>query len=77
MSPNAAPLKIAPIRMTGSPPSTMPAGYMIGGEVVHGDELISTTCPMCGEFVCDNCSDDDGLCFGMCSEQEPDEDWYD
>lgn len=52
-----------------------PAGFMTGGEVVHGDTLISTTCPGCGEFVCDNCSDDDGMCFGMCSEEEPDDGW--
>lgn len=48
-----------------------PAGYLVGGEAVHGEDLVDTTCPECGEYVCDVCSDDDGHCLnGMCSEEE-------
>lgn len=60
-----------------NPGCEAPAGYMIGGEAVPGADLVDTRCPVCGEFVCDNCSDDDGHCRnGMCSEEEPDDaDW--
>lgn len=48
-----------------------PAGYLIGGEAVPGDVMIDTRCPVCGEFVCDTCSDDDGKCLNeQCSEDE-------
>lgn len=53
-----------------------PAGYLIGGEAVRGTDTVDTRCPACGEFVCDNCSDDDGRCLnGECSEEEPDDDY--
>ena len=55
-----------------------PAGYMIGGEVVHGTDKVDTVCPECGVFVCDACSDDNGACLnGMCSDTEKDDDDYD
>jgi len=53
-----------------------PAGYMIGGEVVHGEDLIDTRCPECDEFVCEECSDDDGACLnGQCSQTDEDDDY--
>lgn len=53
-----------------------PAGYMIGGEAVRGDDMVDTVCPVCGEYVCDNCSDDEGRCLnGMCSDEEEDDDY--
>lgn len=55
---------------------TAPAGYMIGGEVVHGEDLIETRCPVCDEFVCEECSDDDGACLnGRCSQTDEDDDY--
>lgn len=50
-----------------------PAGHLVGGEVVHGTDLIDTICPACGEFVCDNCSNDDGICQNC--EEDDDIDW--
>jgi hypothetical protein len=42
-----------------------PAGYMIGGLVVPGDnddEVELHLCPECGRTVCDNCSGEEGRC---------------
>ncbi len=33
-----------------------PAGYAVGGGVIHGTEYVDTTCSACGSFVCENCS---------------------
>lgn len=49
-----------------------PAGFLVGGSVIEVDpeemgELHD--CPSCGEPVCDNCSDDEGVC-ARCSESE-------
>ena len=56
---------------------TAPAGYMIGGEVVHGEDMIDTRCPACDEFVCEECSDDDGKCLNdECSDERFDDDDY-
>lgn len=32
-----------------------PAGYMFGGDVMHGTEYTDNVCPLCGEFVCLSC----------------------
>lgn len=53
-----------------------PAGYMIGGEAVHGTDMVDTCCPQCGEFVCEECSDDDGNCLNdQCSDERSDDDY--
>jgi hypothetical protein len=45
-----------------------PAGYMVGGGVVHGDVFVDWWCPSCGVACCDSCRVDD-LC-GNCADEE-------
>lgn len=54
-----------------------PAGYLgASGGVIEGTETVDTVCPVCGEFVCEECSDDEGRCLnGMCSDDEEDDRW--
>lgn len=33
-----------------------PAGYAFGGGAVDGTDYVTTTCSVCGEYVCENCS---------------------
>lgn len=35
---------------------TAPAGYATGGGMVEGTEYVTTTCVVCGEHVCEECS---------------------
>jgi hypothetical protein len=47
-----------------------PAGYLgSGGGVISGTDAADLECPSCGEPVCSNCANDDGLCV-FCAEQE-------
>jgi hypothetical protein len=36
-----------------------PAGFMMGGGVVHGVEFTDSICETCGDFVCPGCMDDE------------------
>lgn len=45
-----------------------PAGYLIGGEAVHGTEPADGECVSCGEGLCSECADDDGHC-DMCASE--------
>lgn len=43
-----------------------PAGYMVGGHAIPAEpEGEVHECPTCGEWVCDSCSNDEGVC-GFC-----------
>lgn len=45
-----------------------PSGYLVNGMVVAAEEPGEThECPVCGEYVCENCSNDAGVC-GNCEE---------
>lgn len=51
-----------------------PAGHMTpSGMALHGLEEATNECPGCGEYVCDECCNDEGYC-GWCREDEEDED---
>lgn len=50
---------------TVGPDCLAPAGYMVGGEVVHGTDDADDECSECGDPCCSNCLTDDGLC-GQC-----------
>lgn len=52
-----------------NPGCEAPAGTMIDGGVAYGTESAEYICPTCGEPVCDNCSNDDGICDD-CNERE-------
>jgi hypothetical protein len=47
-----------------------PAGYLVGGVVIPGDDGEVTECPVCGENVCDNCSNDAGVCRNCALEDD-------
>lgn len=47
-----------------------PAGYAIGGSVIHGTVFVDSQCEMCGRPVCDSC-----MTGGVCDDcKEEDED---
>lgn len=48
-----------------------PAGYLIGGMVVPADDGGEVhLCATCGEYVCDNCSDEEGTCLSCVEDSE-------
>lgn len=49
-----------------------PAGYLgSGGGVVYGTEAADGECAGCGEGLCSNCADDEGMC-SLCSTTDDD-----
>lgn len=58
---------------TVGPYCTAPAGYMTGsGAAKHGTDEAELECPSCGDFVCEECADDEGVC-GNCRAWDEDE----
>jgi hypothetical protein len=57
---------------TVGPYCLAPAGYMEGGAVIRGMDAADGECPACGEAVCSECADEEGLC-GTCTETEEDD----
>lgn len=47
-----------------------PAGYAVGAGVIEGDEECEGECPVCGEPVCNACSNAEGVCDYCADEDE-------
>lgn len=47
-------------------PARMPVGGLLAGGRTDGE---THDCPICGQAVCDSCSDADGVC-DYCNEEE-------
>lgn len=58
---------------TVGPTCLAPAGYLEGGVAVASGLVADGECPNCGEAVCSECADENGLC-GRCAEEEDDPD---
>lgn len=46
-----------------------PAGFMVAGGIIEGDEPATTECVVCGDPSCEECVDEEGICV-YCTEED-------